>query len=138
MEASMITDRVWIEMPAVGSGVSSDPVRPKYAVHGHALLLHREGKVYVVFRDERDHEEMVKQADCRPLTLAEGRAFEESLPFPNLPQLLPGNLQNGKRNVALGDVVSWLTRRAGITEGSACQQRKRWLNRIVVWGWWRH
>lgn len=133
----MVTDRVWIEMQAIGTGAADDPVRPKYPVRGNAFLMHKEGKVYVTFRDEVSQEAVLKEADCRRLTPAEGHTFEESLPVPIPPQLFSQHPQNRSRPAGLGDVVSWLTRRAGITECAACQQRKRWLNRIVVWGWWR-
>jgi hypothetical protein len=136
-EASMVTDRLWIEIPAVGTGAADDPVRPKYPVRGRAFLMHKEGKVYVTFGDEGSQEDVLKEADCRRLTPAEGHAFEESLPVLIPRQLFSQPPRNGRRLAGLGDVVSWLTRLAGVTECGACQQRKRRLNRIVVWGWWR-
>ena len=45
----MVTDRVWIEMPTVGTGTEGDAVRSKYPVPGKAFLMHQEGKVYVIF-----------------------------------------------------------------------------------------
>ena len=130
-------DRAWIEMPAVGTGAADDPVRPKYSVRGSALLMHKDGKVYVMCADARAQEDALTAEDCRRLTPAEGHAFEQSLPVPLPPQLFPESYRDGHRPVGLGDVVSWLTRRAGFTECSACRQRRRWLNRIVIWGWWR-
>ncbi len=133
----MMINQVWIEMPAVGTGAQGDPVRPKYPVQGKAFLMHQAGKVYVAFQDKLAREAAEKQAECRRLTPSEARTFEESLPFPIPLSLFADNHDGKSRPVGLGDVVSWLTRRAGIAECSACQQRKRWLNRIPIWGWWR-
>ena len=135
----MVTDRLWIEMPAVGTGTPDDPVRSKYPVQGKAFLIHQEGKIYVIFRDERARDEGIRHEDCRRLTPDQAPAFEESLPFPLPPHLFPydHNHNNRSRPVGVGDIVARLTRRAGIAECGGCQRRKRWLNRIVVWGWWR-
>jgi hypothetical protein len=130
-----MTDRVWIEMPAIGTGAADDPVRPKYPVRGRAFLMHKEGKVYVTFGDEGSQEDLLREAECGRLTPAEGDAFEESLPFPIPRQLFYQHRPNRSRPVGLGDIVSWLARRAGFIECGACQQRKRWLNRIFAWGW---
>src|SRR5262249_2979714 len=89
------------------------------------------------FGDEGAQEDVLKEVDCRRLTPAEGHVFEESLPVPIPPQLFSEQLPKGGGPVGLGDFISWLTRQAGVAECGACQQRKRWLNRIIVWGWWR-
>ena len=137
-ELTMATERVWIEMPAIGTGTTDDPVRPKYPVQGKAFLIHQRGKVYVVLGDERARNEALQHADCRLLTPGEGSLFEETLPFPLPPQLFPHDDHNNQRRpVGVGDLVARLTRRVGIAECSACQQRKRRLNNIIVWGWWR-
>lgn len=46
------------------------------------------------------------------------------------------------RRVGLGDVVEWTIKTATFglitpTRNCACNARKQWLNRLVVWGWWR-
>lgn len=43
------------------------------------------------------------------------------------------------RPVGLGDVVAAILGRFGIQPwpGCGCAARKAWLNRFVVWGWWR-
>ena len=45
----------------------------------------------------------------------------------------------GPRPVRLGDVIArvlgWL--RIHPWPGCGCEGRKAWLNRFVVWGWWR-
>jgi hypothetical protein len=97
--------------------------------------MHKEGKVYVTFGDEGSQEDLLREAECGRLTPAEGDAFEESLPFPIPRQLFYQHRPNRSRPVGLGDIVSWLARRAGFIECGACQQRKRWLNRIFAWGW---
>jgi hypothetical protein len=132
-----MADRVWVEMPAVGTGEAGDPVRAKYPIPGRAFLLHREGKVYVIFGDELAREDALQRTDCRRLMPDEAQAFENDMPFPIPPHLMSVSSTPTTRAVGLGDVVAWVTRRLGISECAACRQRKRWLNRVPVWGWWR-
>jgi hypothetical protein len=127
----------WIEMPAVGTGAVDDAIRAKYPVRGKAFLMHREGKVYVAFGDEFAREEAARHWDCRQLTSREARLFEKTLPFPIPPQLFSNNQNDESGPARLGDLVAWLTRKAGIAECNGCRQRKRWLNRISFWGWGR-
>jgi hypothetical protein len=130
-----IEDRVWIKVPATGIGTDADPVRAKTQVEGTAFLVHHEGNVYITFRDDVDYARTIRQSDCYQLTREEGRAFEETLTFP-LPDRLFPDRANVQR-VGLGDVVAWVARTIGITECGQCQQRRRKLNRIIVWGWWK-
>lgn len=130
-----MADRVWIEMPAVRNGTPDGRVRPKYPVETNATLVHKDGKVYIDFEDESAREEAVKQPDCRRLTLAEGRELEETFPFPIA---FPAYRRDNEREpVGLGDVVAWMTHKLGIEECPGCQRRKKWLNRVVIWGWWK-
>lgn len=124
--------RHWIEMPVVADDDSRRLARPKYPVDTSALLVYRGPRVYVSFTGRADRR-TTGHPDVRRLTPAEARAFEESFPFP-LPS--PGAWQTGGP-LRLGDLVSRVTRRAGITECGGCQRRRSLLNRFVVWGWWR-
>ena len=93
------------------------------------------GKVYIYFEDKNAQEEALKQPDCRRLTSAEGRELEETFPFPIAS---PGQQHvDENQPVGLGDAVAWLASRLGIEECEPCRKRKRWLNKVVVWGWWR-
>jgi hypothetical protein len=125
--------RHWIEMPVVADDDNPRTARPKYPVDTSALLVYRGPKVYVSFSGHGDRG-TTGHPDIRRLTSAEAQAFEDSFPFP-LPSPgawpAPGPLR-------LGDLVSRATQRAGITECSGCQRRRSLLNRLVVWGWWRH
>jgi hypothetical protein len=130
-----MTDTMWLEMPVVRTGVPDHRARPKYPVETNAFLVYQGEKVYVRFPDDAAQPPGVDEADCRWLTHAEARALEESLPFPVSAPFV--HHHRGSQPVGLGDVVSRLTRKAGFEECSACGRRKKWLNRITVWGWWR-
>ena len=132
-----MTDRVWIEMPAVRSETESNRVQPKYPVETKALLIYRAEKVYIAFDEGLVQKEVEQFEDCRRLTTNEAIELEESLPFPIPSENVNHNHAPEKRSVGLGDIVSWLTRKLGIEECSACSSRKRSLNRVAVWGWWR-
>jgi hypothetical protein len=56
----------------------------------------------------------------------------------------PGQFQEQKTETAgtrvgLGDVIGWLASLIGVKPwpGCGCDKRKAWLNRFIVWGWWR-
>src|SRR5688500_2898690 len=112
----MVAERVWVEMPATGTGAAGDPVRAKYPIHGNAFLMHQHGKVYVVFGDESARDEALQHAECRILTDDEGRLFETNLPVPISPWLFSHDRDNRGRPVRLGDIAARLTRRVGIGE----------------------
>jgi len=130
-----MTDRAWIEMPVVPNETGDGWARPKYPIESSATLIHRDGKVYVAFEDETARQEAAQQPDCRLLTSTEGRELEDSFPFPIAS---PGQQHvDENQPVGLGDAVAWLASRVGIEECGPCQKRKRWLNRLIIWGWWR-
>jgi hypothetical protein len=120
--------RSWIVMPALDSGTAA--TRLKYPLEGNALVLYRGAEAYVALEDRSVRDELMRHVDVRLLTDREGLAFEQSLPFPIAP------VDRSDRRVGLGDVVSWFTRRFGISECTGCRRRKRRLNRVVVWRWW--
>ena len=81
-------------------------------MRGNAFLAHKNGKVYVICADALDEGEILRQQDCRSLPSDEGKALEQSLPFPVPSYLFCPAHQHNTRSVGLGDVVSWLTRQA--------------------------
>ena len=130
MSHGRVTERTWLEMPAVADGPGAIAVRPKYPVDASALLFYRDANVYVAYRDDRPRADVTAYSDVRLLTGPESHRFEASLPYP-----LPAPARSG--GVRLGDLVHRVTRRLGIAECDSCRKRKRVLDRIVVWGWWR-
>jgi hypothetical protein len=127
--------RRWIEMPAEGGDLPGDEQRPKYPIEGRAVLVYRGSKVYVGGERDAPWGELASLPDVRELTVDEIVAFELSLPFP-LPSF-GAHLDVHAGRVGLGDVVSWLAGKLGFQDCHACRERRRWLNRMVVWGWWR-
>ena len=125
----------WLEMPTVGSGTPEDSLRPKYPIAGNAVLVYRGDKVYIAMEDGSARTEVAKQPEIRHLTPGEALQLEDSLPFP-LVSFSRHDLVNNMEGVGLGDVVAWVTHKLGFTECPGCQRRRKWLNRVVVWGWW--
>jgi hypothetical protein len=121
--------RQWIEMP-ISKGAGGDgPAHPKYDVGTSAVLVYRGPKVYVGVMDGRTP----RYPDVRVLSREEARQLEQSFPFP-----LPAPGRHGHAGpLRLGDLVSLLTSRAGISECRGCQRRRSLLNNVTVWGWWR-
>jgi hypothetical protein len=117
-------------MPAVAEGAGAIAVRPKYPVDASALLIYRDANVYVAYRDGGRGADVPAYSDVRLLTGAESHRFESSLPFP-----LPAPSRPGR--VRVGDLVHRVTQQIGIATCESCRKRRRVLNRIVVWGWWR-
>jgi hypothetical protein len=130
-----MNDSAWLEMPIVRTGVPDHRARPKYPVETNAFLVYRDEKVYVRFPDDYVLPSAMEEPDCRWLSSAEARRLEDGLPFPVSPPSEHHHREN--EPVGLGDVISWVTHKVGIEECSGCGRRKRWLNRIPVWGWWR-
>jgi hypothetical protein len=123
----------WIEMPAVGTGAADDLARSKYRIRGNAFLVHHAGKIYAKLADELEREEIASHGDCRRLSPSEALALERNLPF-RVPQHLFSRADQS-RPLRLGDVIAWVMEKLGIAECGGCQQRKTWLNGIVLWGW---
>jgi hypothetical protein len=62
-------------------------------------------------------------------------ALWESGKGPCLDQQIPATANR----MGLGDVVGWLAALIGVRPwpGCGCDKRRAWLNRFIVWGWWR-
>jgi hypothetical protein len=131
--------RSWIEMPVSDRATPGDPIRPRYAIEGSALLVYRGERVYVAL-DELDVIHRISQLpDVHRLSADEAASFEATLPgsgaFANHGHMGPNHhAEEEKTNeVGLGDVVSWLTNTLGIHECSACSERKKKLNKLTIW-----
>jgi hypothetical protein len=125
-----MVSRTWLEVPA-NYDTPTSAGRPKYPVSGSGLVVYRGSKAYVSFENASAKNELIRHPDVRALTLGEARRLEDGLPFP-LSQSLSGGSE-----VRLGDLVHQLTKRVGIAECGACRKRRRILNRVVIWAWWR-
>jgi hypothetical protein len=64
-----------------------------------------------------------------------GRGPGQDIPAAAHPQVDPP----GTAPIGLGDVVGWMASLVGVKPwpGCGCSARKAWLNRFIVWGWWR-
>jgi len=107
--------------------------RPKYPINGSGLVIYRGSKAYALLTEVSVHNELLEHSDVRLLNQDEVRQFENHLPFP----VTDFQSANGTRELRLGDLLHLLTKRAGISECGACRQRRRILNRVVIWGWWK-
>lgn len=123
--------RTWVEMPVVEKPEATG-VRPKYPLDVGALIIYRGPKAYLAFEDEAARASVMEHADVRLLPPAEGFEFEQNAgigPFETR--------QERRRVTRLGDLVHRLAKRAGIAECADCRRRRRRLNKVIVWGWWR-
>ena len=133
-----MSDTAWLEMPLATGRPSGAPARPGYPVEGSALLIYRGDKVYLASRGEAFTRELLEKPDVRWLSEAEARTLEASLPGVGAARLhslgkARGQSVTSDRRILLGDLISRVTAGLGISECSACGQRKRKLNRITVW-----
>ena len=130
--------REWIVVPAMSSGDTADPRPVQFAMDGEAFLVHHEGMIYAAVADRTVADMLAGRDDCRRLSEAEARAFESGLPFA-IPELLFSDELSPpvSERIGLGNVVAAVTRWLGIATCEACSRRRRILNRIVVWRWWR-
>jgi hypothetical protein len=135
----------WLEMPTVAEGGNPSRPRPKYQVASRAVLVYREDKVYVHLGDETTRAAVKAHPDVRTLSATEIRELERTRPFIRLaadgalePLDASWERQRAERSaVLLGDVIARLARAVGIAECGPCKRRRRRLNRIPLWGWWR-
>lgn len=130
----LVEPRKWIEVPVVSDELAISD-QPKYSIEGSALVVYHGSKAYVTFRNANDlrRSQLTQNPDVRLLTSDESLLFEANMPFP-IPETRRENRAGVRR---LGDLVHKATAMVGISECDACRKRKRLLNRIVVWGWWR-
>lgn len=131
----MSNAQMWFEMPAAGGHSPDEPPRPPFECEGEATYVYRGALVYARFADPRDEIEAEKVPGSRRLADEELHELAADMPFPYLDWLSsgPGGGHQDPGYVGVGDVVSWLLRKAGFSECGGCRKRKGWLNRIPVW-----
>ncbi|MFE2477062.1 hypothetical protein [Streptomyces sp. NPDC001194] len=133
----------WLQIPTLPPEDGIGSPSPKYEV-GSAVVVYGEGSAYVALADEALAAALLAHGDVQLLT-AERRGRIQ--PVPGLPMTweqleaqvsaLGAGRHPSHRSVGLGDVVASITRRVRIPECGGCARRRRGLNRITVWGWWR-
>jgi hypothetical protein len=130
--------RSWIEMPVSDGTIVGEPVRPRHAIEGNALLVYRGEKVYAALEEPGVVDRITQLPDVRRLSPDEAINFEATLPGGGAAS--HGQIRSGQAvlversgRVGLGNVVSWLTSKLGIQECDACSQRKRRFNKVTVW-----
>ncbi len=135
-------DLKWIEMPVAANDEGSHQDRPKYPIETSALLLYRGEMVYVPTRDKAIQGKALRHPDVRLLSKDEVRDMEATLKFPislidDAAFAAQKDLLSRHTQVRLGDLVAWSTHKFRLNECHACRMRRTWLNRVVIWGWWR-
>jgi hypothetical protein len=130
--------RSWIEMPVSGGTRLNEPVRPRHAIEGDALLVYRGAKVYAALAEPGIVDRIAQLPDVRRLAPDEAVRFEATLPgrgaFPMHGHTRAAHGVRGETSggLRLGDVVSWFTRTLHIRECGACSQRRKRLNKLTV------
>ncbi|MFI1161864.1 hypothetical protein [Streptomyces sioyaensis] len=112
---------------------------------GNSVVVYGSESAYVGTADEDIFAELLGHPDVRLLSADDLQQID---PLPGLPvtwESLEGQIpgRNGQHRlrrqvVGLGDLISAITRRARIPECGSCGRRRKGLNRITVWGWWRN
>ncbi|SEC96199.1 hypothetical protein SAMN05216532_2942 [Streptomyces sp. 2231.1] len=129
----------WLEMPLRSSGAQPSP-RAKYDV-GNAVVMLGETTAYVALADPKAANELLQHPDVQRLTANDLKTIESGGPLSwEALERQAESLNHrgvGRGPVGLGDLISSLTRKARVRECSGCARRRRGLNRITVWGWWR-
>ncbi|MGY3680404.1 hypothetical protein [Streptomyces sp. TE33382] len=133
----------WMEVPVQPASGRNESPTVKYGI-GNSVVVYGIDSAYVGCADETIVAELLRYPDVRPLNADDLRRID---PLPGLPLTwesleaqIPG--QSGQHHlrdgvIGLGDLISSITRRARIPECGACTRRRKGLNRITVWGWWR-
>ncbi|MER6261962.1 hypothetical protein ACFV2Z_02565 [Streptomyces sp. NPDC059688] len=129
----------WLEMPLRSSGAQPS-LRAKYDV-GNAVVMLSETTAYVALADPKAANELLQHPDVQRLTANNLKTIQPGGPLSWEALERQAEALNhrgvGRGPVGLGDLISSLTRKARIHECSGCARRRRGLNRIPVWGWWR-
>ncbi|GAA3162789.1 MULTISPECIES: hypothetical protein [Streptomyces] len=132
----------WLEVPIQPPTGENLARVTKYEV-GNAVLVHGTHTAYVGIADQRMTAQLLAHPDVRELSPVEREKIQ---PLPGLPvtwESLESQIPDmaaqaiRRRPVGLGDAIAALTRRARIQECGSCARRRRGLNRITIWGWWR-
>ncbi|MFH9400590.1 hypothetical protein [Streptomyces sp. NPDC017638] len=132
----------WLAMPVEHQAAKTALPALKYDVP-NAVVVRDSRLAYVGITDGDVAEQLLAHADVKILSSEEKSLIElvPGVPVPweslerQMPELGTGHRRKGA--VGLGDLVSALTRRASIPECRSCARRRKGLNRIIIWGWWR-
>jgi hypothetical protein len=122
----------WFEMPAVGDENRSGRSRPKYEIPSRALLVYHGQRVSVRLLEPADEVDFVGHPDVRRLSYRESEKLEVAYPF-----VAHADNPIARKPLRLGDAVSRIAGTMRINECEPCRRRRRRLNRIIIWGWWR-
>ena len=129
---------IWLELPAEIDAEAR--ARPTYAIVSDEVLVYRQDKVYACFRDKTAVADLVQHSDVRELSASEVEQLVALYePILHAHRFVEDSMADAVRPgpVGLGEVISRVASRVGLAECAGCRQRRRLLNRIVVWGWWR-
>jgi len=133
----------WLEMPVAYSDDPGQSVKPKYAIEGSAVVLYKKDRAYVG-TGAGTASALLTHPDVIPISPeARDRLEKASLVNPSaVEHLLKRRDRRGHPvvraadRIGLGDAVSAMAHRLGISECSACARRRAILNRLTVRRWW--
>ncbi|GAA2603442.1 hypothetical protein [Streptomyces tubercidicus] len=130
---------IWLEVP-VEPAASRGSVRPKYSV-GRAVVVLDNESAYVGLLERTAAAALLAHEDVRELSRGDMERIRPEIPlsWETLEQqvLQLSDPRPRPHALGLGDAIAALTRRARIRECGSCAQRRKGLNRIIIWGWWR-
>jgi hypothetical protein len=129
-------------MPTVPDRDDPGRLRPKYPAAARAILVYRREKVYVLLEDEIARADVEAYSDVRRLSAKEAQELEKKHPFvrflaTDTVDMSRGGPDGVRAVVLLGDVIARLAKIVGIVECEPCRRRRKLLNSIPLWGWWR-
>lgn len=133
----------WLTMPVKKQVGRNALPALKYDVPDAVIVRHSD-TAYVGIADGEVAERLLANPDVEILKQEEKDLVELVPGMPvaweSLERQIPSRHADHRRKsaVGLGDVISVLTRRAHIPECGSCVRRRKGLNRITVWGWWRN
>jgi hypothetical protein len=120
----------WYAIPTViRNPVDGTPALPFAPTRPHRVVF--AGGMCYAMLSPADHHLAVDTAHGRRLTPAEVMTIDNTLALPLLSMTAESWSQSG--GFGLGDLVSWIARRMGLSECDACSARKRRLNRVRLW-----
>lgn len=133
----------WLTVPVEQQAGRNTLPSLKYDVP-NAIIVRDSEMAYVGIIDGEAAERLLTYPDVVILSEKEKKLIEIVPGIPvsweSLESQVPalGADHQQKSAVGLGDVISAFTRRARIPECGSCGRRRKGLNRITVWGWWRN
>ncbi|MEU1935052.1 hypothetical protein ACH49O_19085 [Streptomyces coeruleorubidus] len=130
---------IWLEAP-VEPAAGRAPAGPKYNV-GRAVVMLGDESAYVGLLDRTAAAALLAHEDVRELNRDDMARIQSEIPvsWEALEQqaIQLADPRPHRHALGLGDAIAALTRRAHIRECVSCTHRRKNLNRITIWGWWR-